>query len=283
MTKYYTIKQLTNIATKCKNNTEKNYRIGIDPRKTYYLAEYLLNPTTSKIQRTRYGKAPHPKGTHISRQIPKTDYIQLAKQLIQFVNKNHRIPNYLTYGEYKIRTRLYTYMFSKIFLYQQEHHRLPAYVDINTKIFTKPRTSSNEVYNYFTKTFGQINSIDEALEKIAGNGRYGYYYDDRKTNHEAIDSMRKGEGVNCTDSCQVFYNILLELIRQGKYKKVECLHVKCQGGDGHVRLRITNNKGSYFYRDPAAVLDSGDITRNWCMNGQLIAIDPAWFIQNLKR
>ena len=94
--------------------------------------------------------------------------------------------------------------------------------------------------------------------------------------------MKSGKGVNCTDSCQVFYNIMLQLIALGKYKKVECLHVLCRGGDGHVRLRITLPNGEKFYRDPACTLSDGGVC-NWCMDGTLLAVDPAWFMANLNR
>ena len=66
--------------------------------------------------------------------------------------------------------------------------------------------------------------------------------------------MKNRKGVNCTDSCHVFYNLGLEFVKQGKYKKVECLHVKCKSGDGHVRLRFTLPNGEKFYRDPASTL-----------------------------
>ena len=61
-------------------------------------------------------------------------------------------------------------------------------------------------------------------------------------------------------------------------------HVLCSGGDGHVRLRITLNDGDYIYRDPACTLsDNGETYCNWCMNGELLAIDPDWFLENLNR
>ena len=174
-------------------------------------------------------------------------------------------------------------MFARVLVYYDNNGQMANYVTVNSKAFTKPSETGNSVYDYFVKVFGKFdNTIDGALSKIAGKG-YAYYYDDSFNNQTSIDRMKAGKGVNCTDSCQVFYNIMLQLIKLGKYKKVECLHVKCRGGDGHVRLRITLNDGTKIYRDPAAVLDSGVITKNWCSDGTILGIDSSWFMQNLNR
>ena len=270
-------------AKKCKNSVDKTYKLGVNSRWSYYFAKALLNPRKD-IRKLAFKEASKPSGTSISRQIPKNHYTDMAKRLVKYVEANKQLPNYITYGQYRIRTRLYTYMFAKILVYYATHGQLPNYLEVNSRAFTKPTETTNEVYNYFIDVFGSFgNTIDGALSKIAGKG-YGYYYDDRYTNKESIQRMKKGQGVNCTDSCQVFYNIMLQLIRLGKYKKVECLHVKCSGGVGHVRLRITLNDGTKIYRDPAAVLDNGNVTSNWCINNYtLLSVNPQWFLNNLNR
>jgi hypothetical protein len=208
----------------------------------------------------------------------------MANRLIKYVEKYHRIPKYVRWNsEKKIHPHIVTYMFARILIYINNNGAYPKYANVNSKCFTKPTESDNEVYAYFKKVFGDFgDTIDGALSKIAGNG-YGYYYDDVYSNKTSIDRMADGDGVNCTDSCQVFYNIMEALIQKGKYRKVECLHIGCSGGDGHVRLRIQMNDGDYIYRDPAAVLSSGSITYNWCSNGELWAINPSWFLDNLRR
>ena len=192
------------------------------------------------------------------------------------------MPNYVTYNSYKLTPHLLTEILSRILIWSHTHSKLPSKANINSKVFTKPTETTNEVYNYFIDVFGSFgNTIDGALQKVAGKG-YAYYYDDVYTNKEGISRIKKGKGINCVDSCQIFYNIMLQLIALKKYKKVECLHVQCKTG-GHARLRITKNDGSKLYRDPAAVLNGNGITANWCSNGTLIAVNPSWFMQNLNR
>lgn len=280
MTEY---KKIVSKAKEIKNNVETKHTIGIAAQWSYLFAKSILNPGKDVAGKKDMKKAPKPNGTYISRQIPKTDYIRLAKNVVNFVNHKGRLPNHIIWNGYKIRTRLYVYMFAKIVVYYNAKKKLPAYVNVNSKIFVKPSEPADEVFNYFVKKFGNIGTIDEGLSKIQGNG-YGYYYDDMYSNKTAIDRMANYQGVNCTDSCHVFYNIVKHLISKGKYKKVECIHVLCSGGDGHVRLRITLNDGTNIYRDPAAVLNGGDISYNWCSSGStLLDVNPSWFLENLNR
>ena len=145
----------------------------------------------------------------------------------------------------------------------------------------EPKTYAQEILDYFNDVFdSNVGSIDEALELVQGNG-YGYYYDDQYSNHTSINRMANGQGINCTDSCHVFFNIALALGYE-----VHCLHIGCSGGDGHVRLKLrhdVNTDGEWIYRDPAAVLNGNSVDSNWCVNGTLWDIDPDWFMENLNR
>ena len=139
------------------------------------------------------------------------------------------------------------------------------------------KTYSQEILEYFESKFGEMSCIDDCLEAIQGNG-YGYYYDDAYTNYTSINRMANGSGVNCTDSCHVFWHLAVAL-----GYRVEVLHIQCSGGDGHVRLELEREGTGTFYRDPAACLDGNDISYNWCSSGYLIATNPDWFFENLYR
>lgn len=271
-----------------KKGVEKEYKLVITPRWSYYFAKAILTPNKD-IERnesisTSKGNAPKPHGDYISNQIKKADYIKCAKQLVTFVEKHGILRNYLDFGNKKIRVRDYTYMFAKILVWYADHNNtFPAYNNINTKVWTKPTEYPETIYDYFRAKLGKFdNTIDGALELIDGNG-YAGYSDDYYSNKTSIDRMADYDGINCTDSCHVFYNIVKHLIKLGKYKKVECIHVGCLSGVGHVRLRIQLNDGDWIYRDPASVLDGNGVTSNWCMNGEYWATDPSWFMENLNR
>ena len=278
----YTYKQVLGVAKACQANIKKEYKLGVTSKWSYFFAKAILQPNKVYNQ-FNYPAPQQPHGDYLSRQITMNDCLDCCKLLVKYVETNKRMPNYIAWKNFKISPALFTEVLSRVLIYLDTHKTLPKYANINSKVFNEETETVNEVYSYFVKVFGTFdNTIDGALRKIAGKG-YGYYYDDVYSNKESINRMKTGQGVNCTDSCQVFYNIMLQLIKLGKYKKVECLHVKCSGGDGHVRLRITLNDGSYIYRDPAAVLDSGNITHNWCSNGTLLAVNPGWFLNNINR
>jgi hypothetical protein len=140
----------------------------------------------------------------------------------------------------------------------------------------QPTNYSQEILQYFQSKFGNMTCIDDCLEAIQGNG-YGYYYDDQYSNKESINRMANGYGVNCTDSCHVFWHLGKALGYD-----VKCLHIGCSGGDGHVRLQFNRGEG-WFNRDPAAVLNGNSITSIWCSNGTLWDTNPDWFMENLNR
>lgn len=130
----------------------------------------------------------------------------------------------------------------------------------------------------FTDKFGGVTDIDSCLNKIRGRG-YGYYYNSKYNTQETINKIYNKQGVNCTDSSQLFYRLGLAL-----GYNVQFIHVRCRSGTGHVRLRLKHSKhtgGSWIYRDPAAVLNGNSVSSNWCMNGTILAYDPAWIFSDL--
>jgi len=269
-------------AKTCKKNVSKNAKTGMWSWWAYYFAKALLNPKRDvpviKIDSTES------KGDYFSQLIGKGKYLAGAKYLVEYCEKHHKMPKNIPYNGKHINNRLFTYLMAKGLIAYTELGTYKTSLNLNSKVFKEPNEPSNEVYDYFVKVFGKFdNTIDGALAKIDGRG-YGGYSDDRYSNKQSIDRMKNGQGINCTDSCHVFYNIMKQLIALGKYKKVECLHVRCSSGVGHVRLRITMNDGSKILRDPASVLDGNGIRSNWCTsNFELWAIDPSWFMENLNR
>lgn len=272
-------------ARECKKSVEKNQKLGINSKWGYFFAKAILTPHKT-IKSFDFKEAPNPNGHHISNQISKKDYLDCCKRIVAFVEKHKKMPNFVIWKSknLKIRERTYIYNLAKILVWYADHkNTLPAMNNINTKVWVKPKEYPEEIYDYFVKRLGKFNNtIDGALELIDGNG-YAGYSDDYYSNKTSIDRMADYDGINCTDSCHVFYNILLHLIKLGKYKKVQCIHVGCLSGVGHVRLRIQLNDGDWIYRDPASVLDGNGVTSNWCMNGEYWATDPSWFMENLNR
>lgn len=273
----YSYATILSKAKEIKENVEKKYEKP-NGKWAYYITKAILKPKND-VAKITIDSAKKSTGNDFSRQIYKSRYWDMAKRLVAYVEKNNQIPNHIEVDGMYMRGSDFTYMFARILVYYDNHKEYPKYANVNSKAFIKPSETGNTVYDYFVNTFGKISCIDDAMEKIAGRG-YGYYYDDVYSNKQSIDRIKNKQGVNCTDATQMMKNVA---DGTGKYKKVDCVHVRCRGGDGHVYLKITNKDGSVFYRDPAACLDNGSITSIWCSNGTVLAINPGWWVANLYR
>lgn len=134
-----------------------------------------------------------------------------------------------------------------------------------------------KILNYFEEHFGECQYIDDALEKIQGRG-YAFYFSDGYNMYETIDRVDNGDGANCFDIAEVFYHCAKGMNEKyGRNYSVEYLDVWCPvSGYDHIRLRLNNGEVT-FYRDPACVLDGGDITDNWCgTSDNILEVNPSW-------
>ena len=259
------------------NNVNYNYGTF-----TEILANTVVNMNTIHTGKV-YANAPAPAGGNINKSLTKSDYTRLAREVVVFYNKNKRCPNYLEFNNVKIHPKVFSYAFAKIVKFYVENKRYPTTCVFNSNIYMSNNSSkivsNDEVFNYFVKIFGNVKTIDEALQKVKEHG-YAYYYDDTYTNRQSIDRMKARKGINCTDSCQVFYHIAKAL-----GYKVDVEHVYCSGtGGGHVRLKLSK-AGKTFKRDPACVLSQNGkpITSIWCEGGKLLDTNGAWFMKNVNR
>ena len=190
------------------------------------------------------------------------------------------LPAYVTCsdGKTKLYTNTFVDMANRVSSYEvlKKHSPNIIYIKKENTISTNTPT-----LDLFEKYFGKCEYIDDALSKIQGRG-YGYYYNSQYNTNTTITRIVNRSGVNCTDSAQLFYRLAYDM--NNKYgRKYECqfIHVFCQSGTGHIRLRLRNNGGSWFYRDPASVLDGNNPTSNWCSNGRVNAYNPAWIFNDL--
>lgn len=134
-----------------------------------------------------------------------------------------------------------------------------------------------KILNYFEDHFGECQYIDDALEKIQGRG-YAFYFSDGYNMYETIDRVDNGDGANCFDIAEVLYHCAKGMNEKyGRNYTVEYLDVWCPvSGYDHIRLRLNNGEVT-FYRDPACVLDGGDITDNWCgTSDNILEVNPSW-------
>lgn len=191
------------------------------------------------------------------------------------------LPNYVTCSDGKTKLYLDTYvdMANRVSAYEVLNGRSPNIVYIKKENKTN---TSTPTLNYFEEKFGACNFIDVALTKIQSR-KYAYYYNSQYNTKNTINRIANRQGVNCTDSAQLFYRLALDMnTKYGRKYEVQFVHVKCRGGDGHIRLRLKSNGSDWFYRDPASVLDGNSVESNWCSPpAYVIAYNPSWIFTDL--
>jgi len=232
----------------------------------------------------RVGGASSPNGDRCNREVNKTTYQDMCKRLNQYIIQNGKLPNYVTIdGKQKCSIILFMLQLSKIISYMKDNGSYPSKILINSNDLVKPQPKPvNEIFDYFIKVFGNVTSIDGALAKIQGRG-YGFYYDNKLTNKQVIDGLKSsdGEKPNCTDVSQMMWHV-----GKGLNYEVRAIHVMCRSGVGHVRLQFkhpVNTGGNWINRDPACVIDGGEVSEIWCSNGTYLATNPEWFMEDLNK
>lgn len=285
--KSISISYITAMAKYIKNYVEKNKKLPSNvkakdltftlPQATYLMSRFVYKPVND-VPFNKGGGAKAPTGVRMNKELTKAEYQDMARRVYQYIDKNGYSPNNVWDNvRNRVSIILFTYCLAKIIVFYAHYKELPNTCLCNTADFEKGTTSADEVYNYFIKVFGKVNSIDEALAKIQGRG-YDFYYDDMYSNRQTIDRLKNGFGVNCTDVHHMLYHI-------GKALgyKVRAVHVWCITSNvGHVRLDFNKGDG-WFSRDGASVIDGGSITSIWCSNGTVLAYDPDWFFANINR
>lgn len=269
-------------AKTCIKYVHKEYRIAVNPVWSYYWAKQILKPRTL-VPKLKVAKSKST-GNHISRQIYRKEYIDMAQRLVAYVEKNHKLPNHIniTLGgkEYQIRRDDYVYMFARILNYQYENGRLPSYANVNSKAFIKPTETKNEVYNYFVKKTGlKPKLLDDVCDWVKNKVNYQFYFDDEKSNKQVIDS----KSGNCTDLLQFLINMAEALGYDWKVIHTQCAQSRTGHVYGKFRKKGTSN---WFIRDIACIANDSDYCV-WCNvdtgAGYLLAENPSWFLENLHR
>lgn len=260
-----------------KENVEKKYQKP-NGKWSYYICKAILKPKT-EIKDLNFKSASKSAGDDFGRQIKKSQYLDMAKRLVKYVETKKQIPNYITVAGKHMRGSDFTYMFSRILVYYDKNDKLPVYANVNSKAFIKPTETGNVVYDYFSKVTGKkFKYIDDFLEYCRVHYRYEFYFDDHKSNKQVIDS----KAGNCTDLLQMCVNMAIAMGYEWKV-----IHTQCkQSGTGHVYGKFRRNGGDWFIRDIACIVDE-ERSCVWCNvdtgAGYQLAVNPSWFLQNIHR
>lgn len=274
----YSYNEIVNRAIVINKNVKEKYNLGLTQKWSYYFAKAILNPKTD-IKKIDFKKESKSQGDYISRQISKTDYLKLAKKLVNYVESNKQLPNWLTWGKFRLTVRMYTYLFSRVLEYYDTHAQFRSEANLFSKAFVKPTEYPNKVYGLWVKYIKtKPKMLDDVCDYVKTHFNYQFYYDDQKSNEEVL----KSKSGNCTDLLQMLINMAEAMDYDWQVH-----HVRCnRSGTGHV-YGMFKKKGTsnWFIRDIACIADESRYCI-WCEagnGGSLIAKNPSWFTNNLNR
>ena len=282
----YKYNDIVKTAKTIQKNVKNDYELGVTPKWCYYLCKAITDIKTKEFEGIKFADAKKVKGDHISRQIFKSSYIDMAERIIRYTEREEQLPSTVGFTTlkgktYRININLATEMFSRILVYYDTNKAYPKYANINSKVFTKPTENKNTVFTRFVNKFKFTpKCLDDVCDFILKYFTYLFYYDDIKSNAEVIED----EAGNCTDLLQFLINMAEAL---GYDWKV--IHTQCkQSGVGHVYGMFRKdgvNNGEWFVRDIACIADESRYCV-WCEvpdGGYKLAENPSWFLENLRR
>lgn len=285
--------KIISMAKTCTANVEKYRKAQVSdftPQTLAYIFSKELLNLKSDVK--VYGIKPNdnPQTSQIDGGIGKNNCLKLCQLYVNWCEKHdYTAPSYLKFNNWKISVEMWAYATARMLVTYANTGKLPDKTYVSYKPFyvppkpapapkPAPVSYSQKIFNHFVDRFGDVDSIDECLEKVQYCG-YSGYYDNKLTNIETIDGLADdgGDKPNCTDIHHVFWHLGIVLGYD-----VRAIHVWCVASDiGHVRLDFNRGDG-WFSRDASCVADGGDIDEIWCGNGELLAVNPSWFMDCLE-
>ena len=244
-------KEIYNIARKVKQYVEKNYEIpsevnGVRHGEYTYLMCQAVYKGNSAFNRKGVGMAYKPTGDSLNRKIYKSEYVRGAKKIVEYVEANGKLPNYLVLGSAKIHEHLYEYMYAKIVTYLADHNQLPAYEEVKSSALVKPTppkpVETKRKYGHSQEKgcddMGQNNgyycachSLQEVFRNLTG------IVVPQSTIASVCGTTTNGTGHSGMDTCVAWFNR-----NYGKNLKVSWKHFSDLGWSGIKEIVNSNNK-----------------------------------------
>ena len=253
----------------------------------YFILQSVVN-IKAKIKEIKVNQAPSATGDIINITIGKEDYISLAKTLIEFIEDEKRLPNFLTYNKKKISPRAFIYAYAKILVFYDENKRLPNNCLFTSSVFGSNGTTTKT--KVIAKTKG--GTVCKALAKASGVtitdyktlyqafhfAVYKYYKNDVYSQSVALKRFAQKLGMNCADLGQLAYYALKELGYQVKIVRGE---IRCDSGTfGHIWCLLTVS-GKTINFDASAAAKQKTLGNMIC--GKIKSItnyNPSWVVSD---
>lgn len=245
----------------------------------------INNGTTTPITLKTVNAPPQSSENVTSGNINKTDYLDIANRINNFIDKNGAVPNYTTTPLGKVGYQNMVYMFSRILNFQKTNNCLPNYVTMtpwNTTPTPTPTPTPipEDLKKYLVATTNcQVDNPQiQALAKSITSGKTSAYdkaaaifqwvndhttyehpmYSD--TRHGAVGTLQKKMG-NC---CDLSHLVIAIERAAGIPARYEHVYAKFSSGNwyGHVIAQVWVD-GKWYNADASSSLNTFGVIKNW--------------------
>jgi len=214
--------------------------------------------------------------------IQKSEYLKLAKNILNFMNSNGRAPNYASSSLGTIRYESLVYAFSRVVAFHDDNSRLPNYVSVKswTSQTGGSTTTDPSLQKYLVAT-ANAQSTSSTIKNLAASitsGKtttyakaqaifnwvrdhvsYSFYYNTQKGALGAYSSR----SANCCDMAHLVVALARAAGIPARYQHGTCTF--SSGTYGHVWAQLYVS-GKWYYADAVSTRNSFGTINNWNLN-----------------
>ncbi|MEN6593259.1 MAG: transglutaminase domain-containing protein [Methanobacterium sp.] len=218
--------------------------------------------------------------------ILKSEYLKLARNILNFMNSNGRAPNYAYSSLGTIRYESLVYMFSRVVAFYGDNSRLPNYVSVKswtsqTGGTTPGDTTTDPALQKYLVATANAQSTSSTIKNLAASitlGKtttyakaqaifnwvrdhvsYSFYYNTQKGALGAYSSR----SANCCDMAHLVVALARAANIPARYQHGTCTF--SSGTFGHVWAQLYVS-GKWYYADAVSSRNSFGTINNWNLN-----------------
>lgn len=244
-----------------------------------------LNGQNASLTVKYAGNAPNPYVAGKSGDIYKAEYVKIANDIVNFMNKNNRAPNFADSKLGKIGYQSLIYKYSCVVAFQMNHNRLPNFVTVKSwesliggstpsegipsslekylVATTNAQSNSSTIKNMAASiTAGKTTTYAKAqaiFNWVRNNVSYAFYYN---TSKGALNTL-SSRSANCCDTSHLVVALSRAAGIPARYQHGTCTF--SSGTYGHVWAQLYVN-GKWYYADAVSVRNSFGNIVNWNLN-----------------
>ena len=248
---------------------------------------YLLTSSITNINQNNkntitiksIAKAPNPSESLNSGNLLKSEFIKLAGIITTFINKNGRLPNFITTSRGNMRPENLIYTYSNVLAFYKTNKRLPNYVSVKpwSVIASNPTipeitpgqclsptdnapSNNTTIINLAQSiTNGKTTIYDKAqaiFNWVRDNLTYSFYYNTKKGALGALSDRT----ANCVDTSHLVVALSRAVNIPARYQHGTCTF--SSGTYGHVWAQLYVD-GKWYNADAISVANSFGVINNW--------------------